>query len=215
MMKTSMNPRTDRDRKDTPNTTLEALFSKQNPGNETPPVTPPKHCKPDLKIKLPPRFPCTICDRGFEKADAWRYHELNEHWIHTDTFVCMPEGYLTEDGSKCEFCDEPFRAEDLHHKQHNIERCLPDCNEKARRYFSVHAGTFIGHLQKVHGWRKGDSFPLTWLVASPSTYCGFCGREFFTTEQRMVHVQNHFLHGRTMTEWSWNSWRPERSGQAW
>jgi len=138
------------------------------------------------------RFPCSLCDRSFDKRDRLRIHVLHVHEKHRPHQCTVCNKRFSQSSSlnkhmrvhsgerpyQCPHCDKSFTASSIlrtHIRQHSGEK--PFKCKHCGRAFASHAA-HDSHVRRTHLRAK------TWP-------CEFCGLTFPDMKQLQFHRAVH------------------------
>ncbi|XP_068705469.1 PR domain zinc finger protein 14-like isoform X1 [Montipora foliosa] len=138
------------------------------------------------------KFPCTICDRSFDKRDRLRIHVLHVHEKHRphECAVCgkrfsqsssLNKHMRVHSGErpyKCPHCVKAFSASSIlrtHLRQHSGEK--PFKCQHCDRAFASHAA-HDSHVRRTHTKEK-------------PCVCEFCGKAFAQSYELKFHLNMH------------------------
>ncbi|XP_048579516.1 PR domain zinc finger protein 14 isoform X2 [Nematostella vectensis] len=138
------------------------------------------------------KFPCTLCDRSFEKRDRLRIHVLHVHHKHRPHQCSVCSKRFSQSSSlnkhmrvhsgerpyKCPYCEKAFTASSIlrtHVRQHSGEK--PFKCKHCGKAFASHAA-HDSHVRRTHTKEK-------------PCVCHFCGKAFAQSYELKFHINMH------------------------
>ncbi|XP_031555277.1 PR domain zinc finger protein 14-like [Actinia tenebrosa] len=138
------------------------------------------------------RFPCSLCDRSFDKRDRLRIHVLHVHEKHRPHQCTVCDKRFSQSSSlnkhmrvhsgerpyRCPHCEKAFTASSIlrtHIRQHSGEK--PFKCKHCGRAFASHAA-HDSHVRRTHTKEK-------------PCVCEYCGKAFAQSYELKFHINMH------------------------
>ncbi|KXJ16759.1 PR domain zinc finger protein 14 [Exaiptasia diaphana] len=138
------------------------------------------------------RFPCSLCDRSFDKRDRLRIHILHVHEKHRPHQCTVCDKRFSQSSSlnkhmrvhsgerpyNCPHCEKSFTASSIlrtHIRQHSGEK--PFKCKHCGRAFASHAA-HDSHVRRTHTKEK-------------PCVCEYCGKAFAQSYELKFHINMH------------------------